>query len=381
MLVKVKMKNSKTDYHHQPEQKIPYEIPRISLKFLSYLIDFSLLFSLVTYMLSFFNVFPASFEIVARYQLGMRPLIPGNLEGALVVFIIFYTFTAFVYFLFEPILSGTVGKYILGLRTANIVFRSPDNSRMLPAFNLIRAMVKAIPPAQLVDSIFSLKDKYSRTALEKASGFVTVSVSNKHKAARVLAGSAIVYYIPLLVMSLIVGYTAYLAGTSSPPTSASFAYKPTWSEVSGVFQSNFNLDLGQYLYGGPVLMTLDILETITDGYTSSLFIGGSLSSNPSFLIYGVLPHFFIETMGYVAGIAAAFYISSIMIDAVKGYFLSQPVSYLSKVISSNLLKAGEMFLLSLFLLILGAITETFLTSYLLHTYYYNILANYNIVLP
>ena len=114
------MKRQRNDDLNLSQEGQRFELPNLSLRFFSYLIDLVLIFSIVSFALSFFKVFPVAFEIVARYELAVRPLLHGNLRQPLITFSIFFIIVSFVYYLFEPVLAGTIGKRILGLRTANL---------------------------------------------------------------------------------------------------------------------------------------------------------------------------------------------------------------------------------------------------------------------
>jgi len=114
----------------------------------------------------------------------------------------------------------------------------------------------------------------------------------------------------------------------------------------------FSLFIGTFIE----LFSSNIYETII---MSSLDSSHGLSSFVKF----ILPQFFPETMGYVFGIAIAMIITDIILSFVQSMIRNEKSQYFNKRVHDLSYNAGFYLLLSILLLIIGALIESSLGIY------------------
>ena len=128
------------------------------------------------------------------------------------------------------------------------------------------------------------------------------------------------------------------------------------------------------LWGSLVSFQLRELETPVqiraDPLLTSILLSGAIPKSPLFLVYGLYPHFSLESTTYVFGIISAFYFMRIIVESIRGYFLSKDTKYLMEIISESLYKVVIYLAASVLVLIVAAYVETYVTLYLLYHYYY-----------
>ncbi len=83
------------------------------------------------------------------------------------------------------------------------------------------------------------------------------------------------------------------------------------------------------------------------------------------------PYFFPETFRYIFGLMAAMNVTSMIIEIINGYFKGKKSTYITETIIKYGKRAIIYAMISIFLILIGAYIETYITSYLLKHYYYH----------
>lgn len=348
-----------------------YQRAPISLRYLAYLVDIIVLFGLTSLVFSVLGYSPLGFIIVSNYSGGVKPLLTDEQYMLFYKMIFLYFLIAIAYFYSEGMTGVSVGKYLSGVRTAKL--NSGKNNirpRSTYALVLLKSVVKATPFLQLVDSINIFRGRYNQTIIEKRLSHITIIKGRVNLQKRVFLSSAAIYYIPVLTGIICIGFLNKSLGLPTPSPSSPFVYNPTLAQVKSIFGNNAIIDVYRLVMGGFVLLILDVMEIITTSYLDALFIGGSISSHPYFILYGVLPHFFIETFGFIFGVVSSVFILNAILESINGYAQGQPVSFLINALYSNAKQGGKFLLVSIGLLFVAALIETWVTGFLLYHFYF-----------
>ena len=108
---------------------------------------------------------------------------------------------------------------------------------------------------------------------------------------------------------------------NSPALSSDTIMRTSDSQFRLIFFNNFSINYHYYIVGGGfTLLSLSCIYAFAGSFITGKLLGDSLLTYPSFILYGVLPHFFLEGFGYVTGIISGIYIAKILLRLVEGYF-------------------------------------------------------------
>lgn len=191
---------------------------------------------------------------------------------------------------------------------------------------------------------------------------------------RTLYVSLLLYFVPMIT-EIIIGIMIHTSVFSTPApisqNSITVTASQQYSIQKEIFSSNFNPDLNYFVLGGLTFSVLDYQGIFLNIYVPTLAVISSLNSvHWAYVIYGVLPHFFIETIGFCFGIASGLYITRAIFDSIDIYRKGESVSVLYKKGLYDLYLAGILFFLSFLLLLTASYVEAFITPYILNHYYF-----------
>ncbi|MEM3448316.1 MAG: stage II sporulation protein M [Nitrososphaerota archaeon] len=348
-----------------------YQQAPIYVRYLAYLVDMVLLFGMTSLLFSLFGHGPLGFIIISNYSEGIKPLLTHNEYILFYKMMFLYFLIAIIYFYSESLTGVSLGKYLSGIRNAKL---NPGKNNTQPrnifSLLLLKSVVKALPFLQFVDSINIFRGKYRQTLIEKKLSQITVIKEKVSITKRVFIDSLAIYYIPVITGIICIDFLNKSLGLPTPSPSSPFVYDPTLTQVTSIFINNAIIDVYRLVIGGFVFLVLDIMEIITTSYLDALFIGGSINSHPYFILFGVLPHFFVETFGFIFGVVSSVFILNAILDSISGYMQGQPVSFLVNALYSNTKQAGKFLFVSICLLFVSAIIETWVTGFLLYHFYY-----------
>jgi len=338
-------------------------------RFLAYIVDIVILLSLSTIISGAAGAEPVIYKITMYYIYGHHEILRELSSQDGLVFIVTYLFLSMTYFYFESWFGISVGKYLLKMRTA--IVKNVKGNKVLRS--LLRATIKAIPPVAVVDSLFALKRRLKQKLSDRILGFIVVKKSDIQPGmVNYFAVGTILYYLPLLTFVLFV-YLYHYGNTAPPPAPESGTIvKPSDSQIHLIFFNNFSINYHYYIVGGGfTLLFLSCVYVFAGSFITGKLLGDSLLTYPSFILYGVMPHFFLEAFGYVTGIISGIYIAKILLRVVEGYFEGRNVRYLVSMLLGNGKNAIVYAALSIILILIAAYVETYLTSYILNHYYFS----------
>ncbi len=346
------------------EMEDKYEPVALRERYLAYLADFIMVLSVSSIIAAALGAGPVVQKICAYYLYGEHKILKEISSHSGMVFIATYLSVAFFYFFYESYSGISVGKVIFKMNAA-IVKGENEILRCV-----LRAIIKIIPLVVFIDALFAFKKRLKQTLSERKLGFVVVREKEiKISKMNYFLFALIVYYTPLIT-AIIIDYFfpwGQIIGPSPPGSMKNL--KPSEGQLNLIFMNNFSIDYQYYILGGLVLLLNSILQLFGGSLLSGKAIGDSLLTHPSFVIYGVFPHFFIETLGYVFGIMSGAYISTMLISLAEGYFERRDVSYVGNTILWHLKRIIIFAMISIALVAIAAYVETYVTSYILSHFY------------
>lgn len=354
----------------------PYTIAQISTRFMAYITDEVLLISIASLIAAQLGYFPVIFLASFRYLSNEHPILLHSYYNSLYHTILIFILISFIYYFLEVKIGYSLGGLIAGNKLYEVsATRKNHERKFFLYFAIINSLVKSLILFEIINSAFALKEKLSQTYIEKKFSIIMVSknFSEKRSLKRTILLSVMVYFIPILVISFIAGFYNFYITLPPPSPHTTFSNDPTFKSVKIIFLNNFILDFYYYILGGFVLSFLSIVEVFSNSYFSSLFIGGAIKVYPQFLIFGFLPQFLFEGLSYVIGIASSFLVASMIIEAMKSYFMGEEIETFSNMITHTGIRVMLLAIISISILFISAVIEVFLTSYLLSTYYYIII--------
>ncbi len=341
-----------------------YVAVSIRERYLAYLLDFVVIVSIAGVIAAGFGAGPVASKVCSYYLFGEHKILKELSSKAGIKFLVTYFVFAFFYFLYEGYTGISVGKLVLRMRTG-IAGDEKRHKRCI-----IRAFIKTLPPVLLADVLFAFKKRTKQRLSDRVLNFLVV----REKEVRIkwwnyLVYTMILYYLPI-VSTVIIAYFAPWGRITSPPAPGSMG-DVTGSETqfNFIFMNNMSIDYQYYILGGFMLFFNTLIQIFGGALMTGKILGDTLLTHPSFVVYGILPHFFIETMGYVFGLMSGAYITLLLLSLVEGYFERKDARYVGDTILWHLKRVIMYAMISIILLIVGAYVETYGTSYLLSHFY------------
>lgn len=375
--------NSKASSTAQSLEKASYYAVLPQYKLFAYISDWVVIISIATLICAALSEPPMFYQVLSNVAKIHSPLIPTGYGGFFEFEVFIALFVSYAYFLLDSLYGTSLSKLIMGIRTVKVMGKKGEthsDDQSFLSMSLLRALIKALPPLILVDLAFSKRNIPGRSRVEQISGITSVSSRRRIGVLRVSGVSAIIYFLPLLTMTLIVGFTNMITPLPTPPPTTHFTYVASLSESRFIATSNWTFDFFNLFIGGATFFLTDIVQIFSSSYSSSLYLGGSLSSYPSFLIYGVFPHFFIETSGYVFGISGAFYLMGAIITFFYGFYRRLKFEDVFSSMFSDLKWATLCMVVSTVLIVIASVIEAYVTPYFLSHYYYDMVTFFNLPL-
>lgn len=341
-----------------------YEAVKLKDRYLAYLIDIVIILSISSIIASALGAEPVLSKICMYYLYGKHKIFQELISHSGLIFILSYVSISISYFFYESYAGISVGKVVFRMNTGII----KGENKILRC--LIRSLIKIYPIVAFIDALFAFKKRLKQTLSERKLGFVVVREKDiKVSTLNYFIFGLIIYYVPLLT-AIIIEYFFPWGQIIAPPSPGSMRNtKPFPGQMNLIFMNNFSIDYQYYILGGLILLFNSLIQIFGGTLISGKAIGDSLLTYPSFVTYGILPHFFIETFGYVTGIMSGAYISTMLISLVEGYFERKEVSYIGNTILWYLKRIIAFALISITLLVIAAYVETYITSYILSHYY------------
>ena len=398
-----------------------YEITSYFNRFLAFTVNTIFILSFITICLTYIYNLPMLIYIIPFYYLYTHNSLHRIIfTHAAYTYLTAFILTSFLYYFFESLFGISIGTILLNLRTPIIrTEKGLENKTTLRriTISIARALFLAVPFLVILDNILS---KTGRKASDRLLGYIVVQkiiqieksndlyekilkfpfyianvikirVISKHlpkniikkqghftvklirgpTVVNLLLVSLMLYVIPIVTI-LISGYINHTSIVVTPPPLIS--NRIPISAINGraqmnIFRTNFGIDYKYFILGGFAPFLLLYLGLYSSQYISTLAIDSSLNSHyPYFIIFGVLPHFFVELIGYIFGILAGIYISKILFSLIENYFQDNP--NLRNSLISDLRNCSIAILISFLTLLVASYIEIYVTSYFLNHFYF-----------
>lgn len=302
-----------------------FRVASVGKRYVSYTVDLIVLGCITTLILAPFGISSVLFLGSFSYFQGIEALSLLSSRDIMFTLISFIPL-AVGYFFLEPYINISVGKFLLGQKIVIMKRSGFDSHHKHFKAALERALAKALLPANLIDCLFIFKNKrFGQRYTDKRNGFVVVERSTPLNESRLIFAvvdyliiSTIIYYLPLLTGTIRI----YFFSAPSLGSNGSVSVNTSMSVEDALYiisMNNLRLDLSLIL-GGIVLLSLTLLVVFSSSFIEGALLSIILKGQPSAILAGVLPHFFFETGGYVAGIATALAISIIILEWGSSYF-------------------------------------------------------------
>jgi hypothetical protein len=329
-------------------------------RIVAYAIDLTVVSTLVTVILAHLGIAPIIFIFLVVYSLNFGSLL--QLPVAPVAKTVLALLVVGVaYFSVEPFIGGSPGKRITSQR---LVLRRDVSGGPIPKV-LARALLKAtVIPAILDDFGLIRRRRIPTRFSDERLGFVVVYASNAQSYRRrtlgYFAGSALIYFLPLLVAILSVSFLSeFSAQTQSQPLDPSLLKGLTfWNVFWIIIGNNLGLDL-RFIIGGLLLL----LPTLLSVFLSAFLDGALLASIPqgtsASLIPEFLPQFLLETGGYVFGILSGCLLLNLTMGVVMTYTRGTRIDSYGARYRYEIRFVILTALVSLVLIALGALVESY----------------------
>ncbi len=331
----------------------------ISERFLIYVTEQSFLVSLTSLIALSLNIKAVFLGFFLSYKVSF-------VEGFLHIFdtysgllniLILFSLSLFYYF-FGSVTNLGISQSLFKVKIIS-KYLIPDGKLLTTL--LLRDVIKAFFISNFINSLFVLRNRKFLQSLYDYK-FQLITLKNGEDTKRTLffqylLASLISYYsiffILLIIYVFITPVAPLVSGTTT--TNASFNY---WNFFNTVLRNNITLDISQYIIGGFSLFTGTFVILFYSNILETTFMA-SLNSGPhasSFVKY-ILPQFFPETMGYAFGIAISMVITDIMLSYIQSMARNQKSEYFFNRAKVLVINAGYYFILSIVLLVIGAIIE------------------------
>ncbi len=175
--------------------------------------------------------------------------------------------------------------------------------------------------------------------------------------------SIIIYYSTFFILLIIYTFIHPVKALTSSGTATHSAFH-FYKFFNYVLRNNIDLDVTKYIMGGFSVFVGTFIEIFSSNiYETTIMASLNLSHGFYSFVKYILPQFFPETFGYVFGISISIVITDIIISFIQSLIGNEKSDYLIKRSKLLLYNAGFYLLISIVLLVLGALIESSLGVY------------------
>ncbi len=129
-------------------------------------------------------------------------------------------------------------------------------------------------------------------------------------------------------------------------------------------RNNLTLDVFEYIIGGFTLFIGTFIELFSSNIYEIIIISSlDITHGASSFVKYILPQFFPETLGYVFGISIALVITDIIFSFIQSMIRNEKSKYFMQRTHNLLYNSAFYLILSISLLIIGALIESALGIY------------------
>ena len=113
-----------------------------------------------------------------------------------------------------------------------------------------------------------------------------------------------------------------------------------------------------------------ILQLFFQGLVAGTLVSGVILSHPQFLLFGVLPHLLLESIGFIHLMASGFIVSETLLDLVMHYRRGESIASNRSFLGSQLIRVLKLSLLGVLTLLAGSFIEVYITPLILLAFYF-----------
>ncbi len=335
-------------------------------RFTIYVTEQSFLISLTSLIALYFKIKAAFLGFFVAYKIdfdGGFLHIFDTYYGLLNLLILFLI--SFIYYSTESLTNKGVAETIFKLKIIN---KYNFNRKKMLKLLLIRDLIKSFFISEIISSLYIIKKpKLLQSYYDYKNNFVSIKNIDYNKKSIFLQyfySSIIIYYSIFFILLIIYTFITPVSPLSSSgpvKTGLSFHYWPVFNEI---LHNNITLDVFEYMIGGLSLFAGTFIELFSSNVYETTIIA-SLDSAHGFstFVKYILPQFFPETLGYVFGIGIALLITDLILTFIQSMIRNEKSDYFNKR-SYNIFYVSWFYLiLSIVLIVLGALIESALGIY------------------
>jgi hypothetical protein len=332
----------------------------ISERFIIYITEQSFLISLSSLIAMELNIKAVFLGFFIAYKIdfvtGFSHIFDtySGIYNIIILFIL-----SFVYYTIESLTNHGIAEDIFKLK---IISKYELKNKNMMGILIKRDLIRSFFISCIINSLFILKySKLLQNYYDHRNNLV--SIINKDEGRKSLFlkymySSFIMYYSMFFILLII--YT--FIDPSSPLASSGVVSKPNfhfWVFFKTILSNNLTLDILEYIIGGFTLFVGTFIELFSSNIYETIIMSSLDSAHGlSSFVKFILPQFFPETMGYVFGISIALIISDMLLSFIQSMVKNEKSEYFNKRIHDLSYNAGIYLVLSIFLLIIGALIES-----------------------
>jgi hypothetical protein len=337
----------------------------ISERFLIYVSEQSFLISLTSLVAMELNIKAVLLGFLIAYRIdffaGFLHIFDtySGIYNLLILFIL-----SFVYYFLESVTDHGIAEDIFKLK---IISKYDIKRKSMIDILIGRDVIRAFFISCIINSLFVLKyPKLLQNYYDHRHNLISIINTDEDMKSLFLKYiylSIIMYYSIFLILLII--YT--FIDPSSPIASSGVKYKSAfhfWVFFKTVLNNNLTLDIMGYIIGGFSLFAGTLIELFSSNVYETVIMSSLDSSHGiSSFVRFILPQFFPETLGYIFGMSIALIITDIILSFIQSMIKNEKSEYLNKRIHVLSYIAIFYLVISISLLILGALIESSLGIY------------------
>ncbi|EQB67104.1 MAG: hypothetical protein AMDU2_EPLC00006G0661 [Thermoplasmatales archaeon E-plasma] len=337
----------------------------ISGRFIIYVTEQSFLISLTSLVAMELNIKAVFLGFFIAYRIdfvtGFLHIFDtySGIYNLIILFIL-----SFVYYSIESKTNHGIAEDIF---KSKIISKYQLTKKEIMSVLLIRDLIRSFFISCIVNSLFALKyNKLLQSYYDHRHNLVSIINKDENRKSLFLKyvySSMIMYYSIFFILLII--YT--FIDPSSPLASSGVKSKSAfhyWVFFKSILNNNLTLDISEYMIGGFSLFVGTFIELFSSNIYEAVIIS-SMDSTHGFssFVKFILPQFFPETMGYVFGMSIALIITDIILSFIQSLVKNEKSEYFTKRVHDLSYNLVFYFLLSVSLLIVGALIESSLGIY------------------
>jgi len=337
----------------------------LSERFIIYITEQSILISLTSLIVSILNIKAAFLGFFIAYKIdfdtGFLHIFDTyyGLYNLLILFLL-----SLIYYSIESLTGHGIAEDIFKLEIIN---KYEISKNKLLKLMLVRDIIKSFFISNIINSLFIIKNKrFLQNEYDYKFNLISIKNKNENKKSLFLQyfySSIIIYYSIFFILLIIYTFVQPVSPLASSGTVKSNSYN-YWGFFNTIFRNNLTLDVFEYIIGGFTLFIGTFIELFSSNiYEATIMSSLDITHGASSFVKCILPQFFPEILSYVFGISIALVITDIIFSFIQSMIRNEKSKYLMQRTHDLLYNSAFYLILSIFLLIIGALIESALGIY------------------